>query len=400
MPDDKSVPKPGHFLPGGAGDASASPEPRESGAGKTPIGLSKPEPLSQDGHPQQRIPAEFGDLGTVGEPARPGRLGELADRFGLSGILGSGGLGSGDRRFSKPVIAGAAALALLVLSGGVALAAQLISSYDDLVENPLSRPSVRTSPSVSPSDAQPTTTVTATSTPDAFVVKQNKLYTTGRLTSSKCREPSARPTSKTSVQQYFVETVRCLDKSWGPTIRKAGHEFRSPKLVMDKASQDCAGTSHSDAASYCSTDETLYVPWQSWIEKYPGNRIGIRVQMADTIPGVYAFHVQHLAGIHDASESRGSVAKNKAAELEETRRLQLQAACFGAMYLGANKQWHPWRGELLSRWRYFAAHSGDVRGKPRTYGSTRNVKLWNERGFQYADPKYCNTFAAPPSQVS
>jgi len=110
--------------------------------------------------------------------------------------------------------------------------------------------------------------------------------------------------------------------------------------------------------------------------------------------------VQRMAGISDAAESRGATAADKAAELEETRRIHLQADCFGAMTLGANKKYHPWRGQLLEAWKYSISHSGDDKGEERRYGSPKNVKLWNQRGFDHADPKYCNTFSSAAALVS
>jgi uncharacterized protein len=387
MADDKTGPKPGHFLPGGAGDAGADPDAPLSRPSAPK--LSRKEPLKLSGpHPQQLEQETKAWSQTRGRRVAPPAHFELA------------------RRLTMPMVIGLSVLALFVVGGGVALTLKLMGSYDDLVQDPLTAPSARDTPSPGGSgkpgaSGSPTVTVTAVPVPDALVVKENKLYSIGKLTPSKCKEPAWRPTSKAAVQKYASEMLRCLDKSWKPAIEKAGHQFRPVHPVFNADAQDCVGGEDDpDQATYCTTDETLYVPWERFVAKYPDNKISVRAGMAETIASVYGFHVQRMAGIGDAAESRGATAPNKAAELAETRRVHLQADCFGAMYIGANKKWHPWRGQLLEAWEYSTEHAGDDKGEERRYGSRKNVAMWNQRGFDHADPKYCNTFNAPAGQVS
>lgn len=388
MSDDKSVPKPGHFLPGGDGDGTTVPEPSSgsSESSQSQPGLGKPEPLSLSsgtGHPQQHAYSWSAarDRGAESPPPPP---------FEAA------------RQFSRPVIAGFAALALLVVSGGVALAAQLIRSYDDLVENPLSNPSVRT-PSASPSGSEPSPTPSpsATPTPDALVVKQNKLYATGKLTPSKCKEPAVRPTSKVNVQKYSVEMVQCLDRSWSPSVRKAGFEFRSPTLVFDVDAQDCGSIPPKNSA-YCGDGETIYLPWKDFVDNYPKQTLGTRLSLTDTVGRMYGYHVQKMTGILEAWHNRFDVAPNKSAELEEKRRVSLQTTCLAGMYLGANRNWHPLRGRALTQWKYLKSHNGDEDNADKIpdEGSRKNMVYWSQRGFLTMDPKYCNTFAAPSAKVS
>ena len=383
MADDQSGPKPGHFLPGGAGDAGeeAGTSPQSRPAAPK---LSRKEPLKLSGpHPQQEIKSWSQTRGRRVAQSTPFDLG---------------------RRLTMPMVAGIAVLALFVVGGGVALVLKVIGDYDGLVENPLSGPSARPpSPGASGqpgASGSPTVTVTATPVPDALVVKENKLYSVGKLTPSRCKEPAYRPTSKAAVQKYTFEMLRCLDRSWKPALEKAGHQFRPAHPVFNDDAQDCVGKDDPELSSYCATDETLYVPWERFVSKYPDNRIGVRAGLAESIASVYGFHVQRMAGIEDASKSREATAADKAAELEEVRRFNLQANCFGAMYIGANKQYHPWRGQLLDAWKFLTTHGGDDEGEDRRYGSRKNVGNWNKRGFDHKDPKYCNTFSAPAGQVS
>jgi predicted metalloprotease len=378
MTDDGTAPKPGHYLPGGAGDGTGDPGPQ-------PVRPPERPPVDTGaGHLQQR---SYGwtsqSAARHAAPSRP-----PYER----------------RRLSKPAIAGLCIAALVVGAGGVAGVAQLLKPWDGLVSKPLVAPTVP--PTATPSagsSPEVTVTVTATPEPDAMVVKRNDFYTTGHLKPSKCHEPRYRPTSKQQVTAYFQALLPCLNASWAPTVRKSGHEFRSPRLVMFKgtANAPCVGTSQD--AFYCGTNETIYLPWPVEIEEYrDADRTWARIDMAATIAHEYGHHVQQLTGILDASQQREDGAPTREGSLLESRRLELQAECLSAVYLGADADWFPMHGRLYDKWLWRAKHHGDEYNeeKVRDHGSRKNVAAWSVRGFTTPDPKSCNTFTAPASKVS
>lgn len=379
MTDSGTAPKPGHYLPGGAGDATGEPD--------RPAPVRPPQPESSrttDGHLQQR------SLGWVGPTAGRHASPEPPPYE--------------RRRLSRPALAGLAAAALLATCGGVGLVAQLMKPYDGLVQRPLTQPQL---PSDDPSEGplpEATVTVTATPTPDAVVVKQNDFYATGKLLPSKCEEPAYRPSTKSGVSKYVQTMLPCLNKSWAPTVRKAGHEFRAPKIVLFKGGDPatpCSG--RTSDAFYCGANETIYLSWTQQVQQYrEADHTWARLDLAATVAHEYGHHVQQLTGILDASQSREDSASSDTSRLLESRRVELQAECLSAVYLGADQHWFGLEGRTYDKWLWRAKHHGDEYNEEhvRDHGSRKSVTAWSLRGFDAADPKACNTFTAPATKVS
>lgn len=379
MSDQDSGPKPGHFLPGGAGDASAEPE-SSTKAQRLPH-LTKPEsvgPSADTGHLGQR---SYGrkDIRRDAPAAQPPRPG---------------------RQVSKAAIVGLIVVTLALLSGGVFGAVKLIGTFGALEES--SQPAPSTRPPTAPvSEPSPTVTVVAPEPDYDRIVKKNKIYAAGRLAPSRCKEPGFRPTSKQNVQKFYQGMIACLNKSWEPAVRKAGFEFRGPKLVLyEGVAEDKCGD-YSTTAFYCQIGEGIYLPWRDDVKDYKAYPIATRVGMADTVAHEFGHHVQFLTGILDAAQARGYGGVGQAA-LEESRRLELQASCFAAVYLGANKNWFPLTGDQLDAWNYRATHRGDENdpGEGRTHGSRKSNVAWLPPAFKSTTPGSCNTYTAPAAKVS
>jgi predicted metalloprotease len=446
MSDEESAPKPGHFLPGGAGDTAGEfgtsarrpvtrqltlgkaqplsprldPALKKAGAGK--VAPAEDESAAKTQADADADAAKFGGPPPAPLPGAPGLSAPLSRsrQTGGSRPVGwrSGSVPPGqggaqfspeppplkpDRRFSKPVIAAFSTLALLVVSGGVVASIKLIDSYDNLVENPLAGPSVRPKePAPVEPLPSPTVTVTVQPVPDAVRVKQNKLYAAGRLASVRCKEPAVKPTTKAAVLKFYQAVLPCLNQSWAPLVRKAGYEFRAPKLVMFEEQLPSACSGRTDLSFYCGGDETITMRWQDDVKNYRRDKSSARVSMLYTLAHEYGHHVQMLTHILISSDSREGWATTQAAKLEESRRLELQASCLGAAFLGANKQSLQFTGQKLKVWQFQARHSGDEYNpkKVRDHGSRKNHWLWTGPAFQTANPKSCNTFTAPPAKVS
>lgn len=305
------------------------------------------------------------------------------------------------KKKSKVLIAGLVAGALVVVGGGVFGATKVLASYDDFVANPLGTPSVKQPGSQSdqqPSDQQPT----AEPTPDVVVLLENKLYSAGKPTPVKCREPAFQPTSKDNVKAYYQALLVCLNKFWEPVVRKSGHKFHPPKLVMFDDGQETACGVQQKVSSYCGADGgSVALPWEDLKGEYDENRSLARIDMAGALGYVYAVHVQNLTGILESSARRQAEAATPALKLEQTRRSALQAACLSAVFLGAERATFPVTGDLLTWWTWRSKHGGDDSdpGKVRDHGSDKSVALWTNRGFSVPDPGSCNTFVAAAAKV-
>lgn len=298
MADEQSGPKPGHFLPGGDGEPAAeetgAPAPKPVGR---PLTLGKAQPVRPPADPSLKRatprPADPGEEtnGLGGPPPAP-LPGAPAPGSPLTGARQVGGARpvgwsttstrsvsqfstepppvKPPRRFSRALVAGVSALAVLAISGGAVAGFRLIDSFGSTVESPLARPSLKPTedPQVVAPLPQPTVTVTVTPVPDEVRVKQNKLYAVGKVPSVNCAEPSIKPNSQAAVLKYYQALLPCLNRAWEPLVRKAGYPFRPPKLQLatTPAATSCDGM--TDRSYYCGDDETISMQWKEFVDVY------------------------------------------------------------------------------------------------------------------------------------
>jgi predicted metalloprotease len=224
----------------------------------------------------------------------------------------------------------------------------------------------------------------------------------GKLASVKCVEPKVKPTTQATVQKYYEALLPCLNETWEPLVLKAGYPFRQPVLKMAtlKSKSDCRG--EITVAFYCSVNESINMLWQDDVKAYKKSPIVARGRMLDTMAHEYSHHIQRLTNISISSDSREGWMKTEAAKLEESRRLELQASCLGAAFLGANKNTLGIRGNLLLSWEWDRKHSGDEYNpaKVRDHGSRKSQWAWTGPAFKSTNPASCNTYTAPSAKVS
>ena len=146
---DKPAPKPGHFLPGGAGTDDST------NGGSTPgsAPLTAPTPRLGAGTPagppqlsgsrlESRRSAQLS--GTRFGPPPPDDPAAAAYRA----VYHPDPIPFVPKKQSKALIAGIVVLALVLVGGGVAVGAKLLSSYDDFVSTPLVSPDLIFQPGV------------------------------------------------------------------------------------------------------------------------------------------------------------------------------------------------------------------------------------------------------------
>ncbi|MGY4772850.1 neutral zinc metallopeptidase (plasmid) [Kribbella sp. CWNU-51] len=424
-------PKPGHFLPGGAGDVLTESDlaaARPLAANRQqPLGLGKARSISAPDstlrHKARPLPTDPDATGDYsGPPVAPLAGAPWTPLQGTRRTGGSRPVGwhsnptraaaqfsaepppvKPPRHYSRAVIAGLSALVLIILTGATIAGFKLIDSYGNTVDNPLSQPSVKKSQVPIPIPPDPTVTVTAPTVPDAVRVKQNKLYTVGKVPSVNCAEPSYPLTSQSNILKYSHAVVLCLDKAWGPLVKKAGYPFRPAKtlLISKQQPSDCTGDEPT-RAFYCGYDESVNIDWKWYFDAQKQDRLGARTDLLDTLAHEYGHHVQVLTNIAVSSGSREGWMKSQASKLEENRRFELQASCLAAVFLGANKTSLGFTGAKLEMWEWQTKHSGDEYNpkKVRDHGSRKSQWLWAGPAFKSANPGSCNTFVAPAGKVS
>ncbi|GAA0597174.1 hypothetical protein HPO96_35260 [Kribbella sandramycini] len=310
------------------------------------------------------------------------------------------------RQYSKAVIAGLSALTLIATAAVGTAVYKAISTYDSDVDSPLSRPSVHKSPAPIPTLPDPTVTVTVPGVPDAVRLQKNELYKAGKLAAANCTEPTVKPNSQSNILKYYKGLLPCLDAAWQPLIEKAGYKFTSPKLQLQSkkptgtGAAECAG--EENVAFYCSVDDSINISWKNDLERYQEAPLEARTWMMSTMAHEYGHHVQEMTEMLTAVWSRQGWAKTEVEELEWSRRRELQASCFGAVFLGSNKSTLGLTGNRLRIWEYQTKNSGDEFNpkKIRDHGSKKNQWYWEGPAFKSANPASCNTFTAPAARVS
>jgi predicted metalloprotease len=423
MPDsEEGVPGPGHFASGEPADGSRPLTLKSA----QPGGLGRARSVSLDDIPVRRkarpLPTEPGTTSDYsGPPVAPQTGAPLTPLTGTRRVGGPRPTGwhtnpsragaqfttepppaAPPRQYSRPMIVGLSILVILMLTGATIAGFKLVNSYG--FERPFSQPSVKKSQAPLPIPPNPTVTETATVIPDVERLRQNKIYTAGKVASVSCKEPAIKPNSQSAILRYYKALLPCLDKAWAPVVKRAGYPFRSPKVVLQSSqvtsTSNCTG--EKDVAYYCGDDESINISWKNDLKFYKDDPLAARVWMMDTMGHEYGHHVQALTEMLTAAWSREGWAKTKAEELDWSRRKELQATCFGAAFLGANKTSLGLSGNKLRIWQWEAQHTGDEYSsdKVRDHGSRKSNWAWSGPAFNAADPKLCNTFTAPAAKVS
>ncbi|MEU4291023.1 neutral zinc metallopeptidase [Kribbella sp. NPDC026596] len=224
---------------------------------------------------------------------------------------------------------------------------------------------------------------------------RNPIYRAGKLPSPNCAEPELEPTSLRNVRAYYADFVACLNEAWAPVIRKAGFTFTPPKLdvVLGKSpSSPCHF--YDGPAYYCG--DTIYLDAQADLDGYEDDPETASTWMAVTIVHEYGHHVQALTGILAATYKRGITLNGIELHQEESRRVELQADCFGGAYLGADAVSFPADDDWREIWEEVVRSTEDP---DHDHGSVASFGLWSEAGFDAGGPGACNTYTADSALV-
>ena len=283
-------------------------------------------------------------------------------------------------------------------------------------ESPSAGPS---QPTTAPTTTEPTTTeptVTrptaprTSSTPpprrgptDYEIVSRNKLYSSGVMGSVNCRESRARPSTAAGARANYAQLLSCLSRAWPTDVRRAGGRFRPPTLLTFTGTiqSPCGSMSDSGPPFYCGDNETIYMNltedvgnYNRYTESY--SKVWARMWMLHQFAHEFGHHVQNMTGILKANHDMRYEAPNQSAELEMTRRLELQASCFSDVFIGANRRSYPVTGQSYVQWAWLIGNTTDYQN---THGDAGNHKYWALRGYQTRNPAACNTFTAPSGRV-
>ncbi|GGM42114.1 metalloprotease [Longimycelium tulufanense] len=201
-------------------------------------------------------------------------------------------------------------------------------------------------------------------------------------------------------QAYYEAAVNCMARAWAPVLSAAGLPTEPPRVYTPtgRHSSPCGNRAATDNAYYCRGN--IYMPPQ-YFTKVEGLRMEQPAVFLGVLAHEYGHHVQELSGIMQAAWSiRYDVGEESVAGLENSRRTELQATCFGGMvYAGLVGNGSVGRGlyDAALRDNY---QRGDHNGRPRDHGHPQNNGVWFQHGAEKNRTAQCNTWSASPDSVA
>ncbi|MFC9251055.1 neutral zinc metallopeptidase [Amycolatopsis thailandensis] len=158
------------------------------------------------------------------------------------------------------------------------------------------------------------------------------------------------------LEAFHSALIPCLERAWHPILTQVG-EPRIPVAVNvhDVKNTACGPAPSPDEAMgfYCWDGATIFLPLPRQLEDGDPPKI-----------------------------------------LELSRRFELQADCFSAMFLANAAGRGSIGAGMVTQPRQSTFENSD------THGSSKSASLWQKRGLAAKDTSACNTFVAPAKEVS
>jgi hypothetical protein len=312
-----------------------------------------------------------------------------------------------NRKLRRPGAVAASALAAaaaLALAGGLPLAGPAggggkgPTNHAALDGQPVERPTEAGTPDLDLPDTPQLVPAAGPPGSTAARLANNRVDATGlRAQGYPC--PLPRFQSSVPGQRAFYEAeLTCLNRAWKPVVEAAHVPFRPPRveLVEHPVTTPCGPRAPDRTALYCKGVLYMTAAYYRDVEGHGDDASVYFGQMAHE----YGHHVQQLTGIMNASwQDRSRNAPRSPAAFENTRRLELQATCFGGMFLGSLQDHHAVDPALVGGALADYGERGDDQGQPPEHGTPRTNGAWARQGFQHDQTYQCNTWLAPPSAI-
>ncbi|WP_020657804.1 neutral zinc metallopeptidase [Amycolatopsis benzoatilytica] len=198
------------------------------------------------------------------------------------------------------------------------------------------------------------------------------------------------------LKKFYTVLADCLKQSWQPALEKAGEPNLPVKISVTLPKTSACGNAPSRdqaVAYYCGGDETIYAP-TDWMLSDAGLN---RARHLATIAHEYGHHVQRESGILDAASAEMS-SPEPASDKDKAvvRRIELQANCFGALFLAAAAG----HGSISRATANAAVADYGRADDSGDHGTRENQLAWAKAGYSGAGPAACDTWSAPSDQVS
>jgi predicted metalloprotease len=240
-------------------------------------------------------------------------------------------------------------------------------------------------------------------------LENNTLYKAGALPKVNCPGGSANIYNHAQLKTLILKTSKCLDKVWSQALAGQGIEWRRPGYaIAARSGRGACGdypTPGSIVPYYCPRNYTIYAS-TSAMSRGSGNAGGYG-ELTSWHGGIvsmmaheYGHHVQQLSGLSDSWWQKTLRSTSKSGKLALSRRFELQATCFGGMFMRAASATYPVSPARRQVLYFFYSRVGDWPGYPRDHGSPANNNRWFRQGFEKNKTFQCNTWLAPSDSTS
>ncbi|MFB9676562.1 neutral zinc metallopeptidase [Streptosporangium vulgare] len=240
-------------------------------------------------------------------------------------------------------------------------------------------------------------------------LENNTLYRAGGLPRVNCPAGSASIYSHSQLKALILRTSKCMDRGWSQIMRKQGMDWHPPgyALTSTKGRGACGDfpSPGSMVPYYCPRNTTIYASTRAMVRGV-GNSGGYG-SITDWHGGVvsmmaheYGHHVQQMSGLSNTWWQRSLRSGSRSGRLALSRRFELQATCFGAMFMRSVSASYPVTPARRNTLYYFYSRVGDWPGYPRDHGSPQNNNRWFRQGYEKNKAFQCNTWLAPSSSTS
>ncbi|GAA1705791.1 neutral zinc metallopeptidase [Kribbella yunnanensis] len=306
-------------------------------------------------------------------------------------------------------------LLAVIAAGGVLIAVKIVQAGNEEAATNTPAPSrwtppQRTLPVRTPSmpvatTARPTATKTTprplSQTDPLKYVATHRLYKSGPMRSVNCKESKGGMRTLSQTATYYKTLMNCLNRAWPRQVSASGARFEAPRLIVFNTQvQSPCGNSDRGLSFYCSSSHGVYMRASNEVANWKTNPGFTRALATHTVAHEYAHAMQESTGIMSAYERVRYNQPTSARRLEMNRRMELQASCLANVFLGANRNSYPLKGESYRNWLYIVNNSGDVDPRfPADHGTPGSHGYWSRGGFAAHNPSKCNTFSAGPAKV-
>ncbi|RVX40248.1 hypothetical protein EDD27_2648 [Nonomuraea polychroma] len=240
-------------------------------------------------------------------------------------------------------------------------------------------------------------------------LRNNTVYRAGALPRLNCPAGNASIFNHSQLKALILKTGKCMDRAWGPILQKQGIPFRPPgyAIASRRGRGACGDYPHAGniVPYYCPRNSTIYAS-TSAMARGNGNARGYgeiiswHGGIVSMMAHEYGHHVQNITGLLNSWWSSTLDSSSQSGKLALSRRLELQATCFGGMWMRSVAASYPVSMADRRQLFRFYGQVGDYPGYPRDHGSPLNNNRWFRQGWEKSKAYQCNTWLAPSSTTS